>query len=79
MTLLRKKLGEISLNSEHAFIALLFPLYFLGHKRQSLKGVVLHSLTRNFIFILVPYDQEYKLGEVFLGLFCKQPQISNDL
>lgn len=77
MTLLRKKLGEISLNSEHALIALLFPLYFLGHKRQSLKGVALHSLTRNFI--LVPYDQEYKLGGVFLELFCKQPHISSDV
>lgn len=28
---------EIRLNSEHSLIASLFPLYFLGHKRQSLR------------------------------------------
>lgn len=39
----------------------------------------MHSLIRNFIFIMMAYDQEYKLRVVFLGLFCKQPQISSDV
>lgn len=28
---------------------------------------------------MMAYDQEYKLRVVFLGLFCKQPQISSDV
>lgn len=39
----------------------------------------MHSLTRNFISILVCYSQGHKLGGVFKGFFASKPKSEVDV